>query len=133
MHPALLFTIAVLFILHTLKVHRLRQSLSARTYNMKSSIRRMNIAIYIIMCLFIICQLPLIICDVLEILKRNGTVVKLSDNAFIVLVSVGVVFHLINHAINPYIYFVSYYCFQRMRTGGQSTEDRQTNERTSHM
>ena len=133
LNPALLFTIAVLFILHALKVYRLRQSLSARTYNIKSSIRRMNIAIYIIMCLFIISQLPIIICDVLEIMKRNGIDLTLSDNSFIVLVSVGSVFYLINHAINPYIYFVSYYCFQRMRTGGQTMEDRQTNERSSHM
>ena len=133
LHPAILLTIAVLFILHTLKVRRIRQSFSARTYNIKSSIRRMNITIYIIMCLFIICESPLVICDVLGFLKRKGIDVKFSDHSEFVSVSVGIVFYMMNHAVNPFIYFISYYCFQRMRTSRQTMEDRQTSESTSHM
>ena len=42
-------TIALLLILHVLKVRQLGRSLSARTHSVRSSIRKINIVIYIIM------------------------------------------------------------------------------------
>ena len=62
--PIIIVTIAILLVLHAMKIRRLRLSLSARTHNLKTSIRRINLVIYIIMCLFLICQLPFIIHDI---------------------------------------------------------------------
>ena len=110
--PAILGTVVLLFTLHALKVRRLHRCMSARTYNTKLSIRRVNIIIYIIMCMFIVCQTPFIICDVLQLLVDYGVVV-LSYRSFEILYSVGIVFYVLNHAVNPYIYFISYLCFKR--------------------
>ena len=110
--PAILGTVIFLFTLHALKVRRLRQSLSARTYNVKASIRRINVIIYIIMCLFIICQMPFIVNDVLQLLD-DFEIISLSDYFFKILYNIGIIFYILNHAVNPYIYFISYLCFQK--------------------
>ena len=109
--PAILATVIFLLSLHAMKVRRLRQSLSARTYNVKASIRRINIIIYIIMCLFIICQLPFIINDILQLLDEYE-IVSLSDHFFKILYNIAIIFYILNHVVNPYIYFISYLCFK---------------------
>ena len=113
--PIILGTIAFLITLHALKVRRFRMSLSAKTHNIKSSIRRINIIIYMVMCMFIVCQLPYVVFDVLQLLKEFG-VLEMSDEFFNILHNVGTVFYIINHAVNPYIYFISYLCFQKRPT-----------------
>ena len=113
--PAILGTVTFLFTLHVLKIRRLRQSQFARNFNNKSSIRRINIVIYIIMFLFIICQMPFIINDILQLLV-DLEVLFLSDYFFKILYNVAIVFYLLNHAVNPYIYFISYLCFKKRST-----------------
>ena len=113
--PIILGTIAFLITLHALKVRRLRMSLSAKTNSIKASIRRINIIIYMVMCMFIICQLPYVVFDVLQLLNRFG-VLEISDEFFNILHNVGTVFYTLNHAVNPYIYFISYLCFQQRPT-----------------
>ena len=113
--PIILGTIAFLITLHALKVRRLRLCLSAKTNSIKASIRRINIIIYMIMCMFIVCQLPYVVFDVLQLLNRFG-VLEISNEFFIILHNVGTVFYTINHAVNPYIYFISYLYFQKRPT-----------------
>ena len=108
-HPPMIMG-AIIFIctLHVMKVRRLRQSLFARTYNTNTSIRRINKVIYIIMCVFIVCQTPFILTDVLLMLTGLEVVV-LSDNFFKTLYNFAIVPYLLNHAINPYIYIISHF------------------------
>ena len=107
--PTVLGTIALLRSLHVLKVRQLRRSLSARTNNVKSSIRKINIVIYIIMSFFIICQTPYIMYDFAEVLEEHSEFNIVFSERFIkILLSVGIVFYLMNHAVNPYVYFISY-------------------------
>ena len=108
---AVIATIALLIILHFLKVRRLRQSLSARSYNTKSSIRRMNNVIYLVLCTFILCQLPFFVYDALQM--SGASVSKYFSNT---LYSVAIIFNVLNHSVNPYIYFLSYFCFQSRQT-----------------
>ena len=122
--PIILGTFMLLFVLHALKVRRLRMSLSARTYNLKASIRRINIIIYVIMCIFIICQTPFIIADVLQVMIDQG--VTVSENFIYILYNVGTVFYILNHAINPYVYFISFYCSQRKKPLSRSSSTRRS-------
>ena len=112
--PTVIGTIAFLLILHVLKVRQLRRSLSARTNSVRSSIRKINIVIYIIMSLFIICQTPYILYDSANVLVENSEFNIVFSERFIKsLLSVGIVFYLINHAVNPYVYFISYYYYSK--------------------
>ena len=112
--PTVIGTIAFLLILHILKVRQLRRSLSARTNNVRSSIRKINIVIYVIMSLFIVCQTPYIVYDFAEVLEENSEFNIVFSEQFIkILLSIGIVFHLLNHAVNPYVYFISYYYTKR--------------------
>ena len=108
---AVIATIALLIILHFLKVRRLRQSLSARSYNTRSSIRRMNHVIYLVLCTFILCQLPFFVYDALQM--SGASVSKYFSN---ILYSVAIICNVLNHSVNPYIYFLSYFCFQSRQT-----------------
>ena len=125
--PAILGTIALLLVLHALKVKRLRSSISARTYNMKASIRRINIVIYIVMGLFIVCQMPYIIHDVLNLLHVYVMNV-MTDLITKTLHNVGIVFYLLNHSVNPYIYFISFYFSQKQDQASGSNSKTKTDE-----
>ena len=112
--PTVVGTIAFLLILHVLKVRQLRRSLSARTNSVRSSIRKINIVIYIIMSLFIICQTPYIMYDFVEVLEEHSELnIKFSEQFIKILLSVGIVFYLLNNAANPYVYFISYYYYSK--------------------
>ena len=107
--PTVIAAIIVLLILHILKIQQFRKSIFVRTYNVKSSIRRMNIMIYVILCIFILCQTPYIMYDFVEVLEQSKVNIAVSEEFTTTLLSVGVVFHLLNHAVNPFVYFISFY------------------------
>ena len=107
--PTVIAAIIILLSLHILKIQQFRKSMFVRTYNVKSSIRRMNIMIYVILCIFIVCQTPYIIFDFVEVLEQNEVNITVSEEFTTTLLSIGVVCHLLNHAVNPFVYFISFY------------------------
>ena len=127
-------TIALLLCLHALKIRKLGRSLSARTNSVRSSIRKINIVIYIILILFIICQTPYIMYG-LHVLEENSKINILFSEQFIkILLSGGIVFNLLNHAVNPYVYFISFYYYSKRGQARRSPGDNiPTIEHTSSM
>ena len=116
--PATIATIVLLLILHFVKIQQFRTSLSVRTHNVRTSIRRMNIVIYVVMCGFIVCQMPYIMFDFVEIFEKSKVQVIISQQFIDILLCLGIVFHLLNHAANPFVYFISFYISKQKTHNG---------------
>eukprot|EP00105_Crassostrea_gigas_P038374 XP_019922522.1 PREDICTED: C-C chemokine receptor type 2-like [Crassostrea gigas] len=97
--------IIVLGILHILKIKALKRSL---VNNSDKTTKRVSQMISIVVGVYILTTTPINVVDVLEM-----SFCSMIDTWYIVLGHIGHILLLINHSINPYIYFISTPHFRR--------------------